>query len=293
MRIARISTADGPRHVVQDGDAWHGIADPFTGWAGDPFVGSAGGPTGGSPLTEPARTGESWPVAGATLLSPVVPTVVFGMAHNGGPADRELPPQAFQKSARTVAGPGDAIGLDPSLGTVNVEGELAVVIGRTSRFLTADDVPGAILGYTIANDVTAVDQIPSDHLLTQVKNGDAFTPIGPWIETEFDPSDAHILVRVGPAGSEDGDLPIVADATTASLAWDVTEQLVYLTSFLTLGPGDIVLTGSPATFAPIVAGERAVITIDGIGTLTNPTAVAGRPTVLVSAAPESSTGVTA
>ncbi|MFZ4893986.1 fumarylacetoacetate hydrolase family protein [Plantibacter sp. Mn2098] len=255
MRIARIATEAGPRSVVADGEHWHGVVDPFA--------------------PEPVRTGESWPISGAALLAPVVPTVVLGMAHNGAPGDRDLPPQAFQKSARTIVGPGDRIELDASLGTINIEGELAVVIRRTSRHLRAEDVADAILGFTIGNDVTAADQIPLDDKLTQVKNGDGYTPIGPWIETDFDASDARLLVEItGP----DGVRRTVADATTASLAYDVTEQLVYLTSHLTLGPGDVVLTGAPATFAPAVPGDIASITIPGIGTLENPAVAAVRPT---------------
>jgi 2-keto-4-pentenoate hydratase/2-oxohepta-3-ene-1,7-dioic acid hydratase in catechol pathway len=184
------------------------------------------------------------------------------MAHNGTRANRGLPRQAFLKSARTVVGPADEILLDERLGQVNVEGELAVVIRHTCRHLTSAQVPEAILGYTIGNDVTAVEQVPLDEKMTQSKNGDGFTPLGPWIETELDDSAVPITVRVN------GD--VVAEARTAELAWNVTEQLVYLTRYLTLGPGDVVLTGAPATFAPVKPGDRAEITLDGIGTLTNP-----------------------
>jgi hypothetical protein len=127
MRIARIRTADEPQSVVQDGCDWAVVADPFA--------------------AELAPTGVRHPVAGARLLAAVRPTVVLGMAHNGSQADRELAPQAFQKSARTVLAPGEEIVLGPALGRVNVEGELAVVIGRTSGRLAPDQVPGAILGW--------------------------------------------------------------------------------------------------------------------------------------------------
>ena len=242
MRIARIATAHGPRFVVAQDDRWAEVADPFA--------------------DTPSFTGTSHPAESARLLAPVQPTVVLGMAHNGAPGDRDLPRQAFLKSARTVVGPGDGIVLDEQLGQVNVEGELAVVIGRTCRHLAAEQVPEAILGYTIGNDVTAVDQVPLDEKMTQSKNGDGFTPLGPWIETELDDGAVPITVRVN--GS------VVAEASTAQLAWDVTEQLVYLTRYLTLHPGDVVLTGSPATFAPVQPGDRAEITLDGIGTLANP-----------------------
>ncbi|MDM4763014.1 fumarylacetoacetate hydrolase family protein [Galbitalea sp. SE-J8] len=185
------------------------------------------------------------------------------MSHNGGPADRALPPQAFHKSARTLADPGDVIPIDSSLGTVNIEGELAVVIGRTARRLSPADVPEAILGYTIGNDVTAVDQIPLDNQLIQVKNGDGYTPIGPWIETDLDPTSVDIVVRID--GVER------AASNTRLLAYGVIEQLVYLTRYLTLGPGDVVLTGAPGTFVAVLPGQRVDITLGGIGTLHNDT----------------------
>jgi 2-keto-4-pentenoate hydratase/2-oxohepta-3-ene-1,7-dioic acid hydratase in catechol pathway len=154
--------------------------------------------------------------------------------------------------------------VDEGLGQVNIEGELAVVIRRYSRHLTAEQVPDAILGYTIGNDVTAVDQIPFDEKMTQSKNGDGFTPIGPWIETDLDSGSVPMAVLVN------GETR--AAANTSQLAWDITEQLVYLTRYLALGPGDIVLTGAPGTFTPVKPGDTGQITLGGIGTLSNPIA---------------------
>ena len=98
-------------------------------------------------------------------------------------------------------------------------------------------MPSAILGYTIGNDVTAVEQIALDDKMTQAKHGDGFTPIGPWIETDLDPAAVPITVRVN--GEDQA-------CHTAQLAWNITEQLVYLTCYLSLGPGDVVLTARPA-----------------------------------------------
>ena len=167
----------GRHHVVQDTDRWLEIADPFA--------------------AEPRFTGNEYPVGTVRLLAPVQPLVVLGMAHNG-PGDRKLPRQAFLKSPRTVVGPDDDILVDERLGQVNVEGELAVVIrhplSATSRPM---EVPGAILGYTIGNDVTAVDQVALDEKMTQAKHGDGFTPIGPWIETDLQSTAiVSITVRV-------------------------------------------------------------------------------------------------
>jgi len=244
MRIARIATPAGRHHVVQYTDRWLEIADPFA--------------------AQPRFTGNEYPVGTVRLLAPVQPLVVLGMAHNG-PGDRELPRQAFLKSPRTVVGPDDDILVDERLGQVNIEGELTVVIRHHCRNLTPDQVPGAILGYTIGNDVTAVDQVALDEKMTQAKHGDGFTPIGPWIETELDPSAVPITVRVN---GEDR-----VNASTAQLAWNITEQLVYLTSYLSLGPGDIVLTGAPGTFTPVKPGDGSEIALGGIGALSNPVRV--------------------
>jgi 2-keto-4-pentenoate hydratase/2-oxohepta-3-ene-1,7-dioic acid hydratase in catechol pathway len=241
MRIARIATDTGPRFAVQDTDRWLEIADPFA--------------------THLRFTGNEHRVDAVRLLAPVQPLVVVGMAHNG-PGDRGLPRQAFLKSPRTVVGPDDLIIVDERLGQVIIEGELTVVIGQHCRNLTPEQVPGVILGYTIGNDVTAVDQTALDEKLTQSKNGDGFTPIGPWIETELDASGVPITVSVNGADR--------AAASTGQLAWNVTEQLVYLTSYLSLGPGDIVLTGAPGTFAAVKPGDHGEITLDGIGVLSNP-----------------------
>jgi 2-keto-4-pentenoate hydratase/2-oxohepta-3-ene-1,7-dioic acid hydratase in catechol pathway len=242
MRIARIATVHGPVSVVQQGQEWAQVSDPFA--------------------ENLVLTGARYPATSAPLVAPVQPLVVLGMAHNGAPGDRDLPRQAFVKSPRTVIGPHEPIIVDEDLGQVNIEGELAVVIRRTSRHLTAEQVPDAILGYTIGNDVTAVDQVALDEKMTQSKHGDGFTPIGPWIETDLDSATVPITVIVN--GEP------LARATTGQLAWNITEQLVYLTTYLTLGPGDVVLTGAPGTFVPVQPGDHAQITLGGIGTLSNP-----------------------
>jgi 2-keto-4-pentenoate hydratase/2-oxohepta-3-ene-1,7-dioic acid hydratase in catechol pathway len=246
MRVARIAAPTGPRTAVWHDDRWHGICDIFSNHSDvdDMLI----------------YTGETYG-ADVALLSPVEPRVILGMAHNSGKEGRSLPPQAFMKSARTAVGPGAPITIDPSVGTVVAEGELAVVIGRFSRNLTPEEVPHAVFGYTIGNDVTATEQIPLDDKMTQAKNGDGFTPLGPWIETDLDPSSCAITVTI--AGRD------VARSSTDELGHGVVELLVYLTSILTLGPGDIVLTGAPKTAAPINDGDHVEITIEGIGTLDN------------------------
>lgn len=241
MRLARVKTPAGPRAAVLRDGFWREIADLFT--------------------VQLQETGVSWPVDGTSLAAPCEPRVVVGMSHNGSPADRGRPPQAFLKSARTVCGPGAPIHVETGIGSVAIEGELALVIGARARHLDIDSALEVVRGFTIANDVTAVDQVPLDTLFTQAKNGDGFTPIGPWIETDLDVSDLTISVEV--------DGVVRASGSTSSLAWTFAEQLVYLTSVLELGPGDIVMTGAPATTVPVVPGQRSRIRIDGLGSLEN------------------------
>ena len=241
MRIARIATEDGAEFAVERGDTWAFIEDPFA--------------------ADPATTGKTVRRSDAALLPPVQPRVIVGMAHNGTPADRETAPQAFLKSARTAAGPGDVVTLDPSVGRTVIEGELGIVIGRSARSLTIDNALDAVLGYTVANDVSAPEQNPLDGFWTQTKNGENFSPIGPWIDTSFDPSDATIRVTVN--GQR------VAEASTAQLARNVAEVLVYVTRHVTLGPGDVIMSGCPGTVYTVVPGDVFDIEIVGLGTLTN------------------------
>lgn len=243
MRIARLSTPNGPQYAVAANGAWNYTSDPFAG-----------------ALT---RTGGGEPFEGATLLAPCEPRVVVGMAHNAMPGGAGLPTQAFLKSARTVVGPGGAIGVDTSLGRTEVEGELAVVIGRPARHLTEHNALEHVLGFTIGNDVTEPEQLAGDELLTQAKQGDGHTPLGPWIETEFSTPDA-----VGISVYLDDTLR--ASGTTAGLLRGVVDQLVYVTRYMSLGPGDVVLGGCPGAAAAVGPAERVRIEIDGIGALQNP-----------------------
>jgi 2-keto-4-pentenoate hydratase/2-oxohepta-3-ene-1,7-dioic acid hydratase in catechol pathway len=241
VRVARIATTDRVGYAIDDGQEWVFVDDPFA--------------------DSPQPNGQAISYGDAILLAPVEPRVILGMAHNGGPSDRAAEPQAFHKSARTAAGPGDTIGFDPSLGRTLIEGELAIVIGRNAYKLTNENALDAVLGYTVANDVSAADQSPLDSFWTQTKNGPNFSPIGPWIETDFDPFDAIIRVRVN--GEQ------VAEASTAQLARNVIEVLVYVTRHVTLGPGDVIMTGCPGTMYAIQSGDSFDVEIVGLGTLSN------------------------
>ncbi len=238
-RLARIATPSGPRAVIWHDEQWVGVKDPF----GDTF----------------ALTGHAFGTDVA-FLAPCEPRVILGMAHNG-PGDRALPPQAFMKSSRTAVGPGADIRLDPRVGDVHVEGELAVVLRRTVRHLRPEDVADAVLGFTIGNDVTAIDQILLDEKMTQAKNGDGFTPLGPWISTGVNWSDVDIDVTVNGEHRAHGN--------TADLAYNVVEVLVYLSSLMTLGAGDVILTGAPRTSTRVEPGDHVAISLSDLGTLKN------------------------
>jgi 2-keto-4-pentenoate hydratase/2-oxohepta-3-ene-1,7-dioic acid hydratase in catechol pathway len=233
------------------------------------------------PVPDPFRPGPATPaVAGpvpgtdAVLLAPCEPRVVLGMAHNTGEADRLLPPQAFHKSPHSVTGPGQAIELAAGQTAVDGEAELAVVIGSTARNLTPETVLAAVYGYTCANDVTDRAAQASDSLWTEAKSRDSFTPIGPWIRTDLDPTD--VTVRLS------DDQQPGSPSSTTGLARSVTEVLVYLTSIMTLHPGDVVLAGAPGASLRLLPGGVSRVSIPAIGELLNPVVLAD----ITSPAPE-------
>ena len=159
-------------------------------------------------------------------------------------------------------GPNEFIHMDTSLGRLEIEGELTAVISKRARNLTTQNALDHILGFTIANDVTAPEQTKIDHLLTQTKNGDGYTPLGPWIETEMKNFDnVSILTYVNDV--------LVNTGSTADLARGVAEQLAYLTKYMTLYPGDILLGGCPMIMYPVQPGDKVRIEIPGIGELSN------------------------
>jgi len=239
VRIARIHHGGRPVHAVVEGDSLALLDD----------------------LPGSRRSGGTLPLAGARLLAPADPRVVLGMAHNTGPADRLLPPQAFLKPSRTVVGPGAPIPLPDGIGHVDAEGELAVVIGTTARHLTAADALDAVLGYTVANDVTARDLQKTDGQWARAKGFDTFCPLGPLIETEFDVASATIETRLN------GE--VAQKAPLTDMIHSVADIIAYASAAFTLLPGDVVLTGTPAGVGPFVAGDVIEVEITGLGILRN------------------------
>lgn len=242
MRIARITTADGPQYAVERNGSWHHTVDPF-----EDVLTYTGGIT---------RDDE------AVFLAPVLPAVVLGIAHNRRLNSHPLPIQAWHKSVHTVANPGDHIAAARGRGTVNVEGELAVVIGKSATELTVENALEHVLGFTCVNDVTNVDQGGVDERNFQGKAGVKYTPLGPWIQTEIpDPDLVGIDVTINGV--------VKAKSGTFNLPSSVVDCLVYVTSWLTLEPGDVVMTGAPGTAVAVQPGDRVDVVLGGIGTLTN------------------------
>lgn len=256
MRLVRFSTP-GPLHHATPGGATvrHGVLD---GAHVVPVVG----------LTDTTPTGAPVALADVRLHAPVQPRTVIGMAHNTGPADRLLPPGAFYKPVSSVIGPGDAIEV-PDVGRVDAEAEVALVVGRRARHLRPQDARGAVLGWTCANDVTARDLQAGDDSWVRAKGYDTFTPLGPWVETDpaFDPDDALVALDGVAAGSH-------------GLARTATEVLVWLTSFLTLDVGDVVLLGAPGPSRALRDGDTVRVRVAGIGELVNPVRAADRAPAL-------------
>jgi 2-keto-4-pentenoate hydratase/2-oxohepta-3-ene-1,7-dioic acid hydratase in catechol pathway len=237
-----VLTPAGPVHVVAAGDDWRVIRSPFE--------------------NPPRYTGETVPTQGARLLAPVEPRVVVGIAHNLTNNDHPLPIQAWHKSVHTVAGDGDDIVARRGVGQVNIEGELAVVIGARAEGLTLENAFDAVLGFTVVNDVTNVDQVPIDEKSFQSKGGENYTPLGPWIETDVADPD-----RVATTVVVNGE--VRAESGSFNLPSSVAATLVYVTGWVTLHPGDVVMTGAPNTFVGVEPGDLVQITLAGIGTLTN------------------------
>jgi 2-keto-4-pentenoate hydratase/2-oxohepta-3-ene-1,7-dioic acid hydratase in catechol pathway len=170
-------------------------------------------------------------------------------------------PLMFLKPNTAIIGPGDPVVMPPQSERVDYEGELAVVIGRLCREVPAARASDVILGYTCANDVTARDLQKKDGQWTRAKGFDTFCPLGPWIETELDPSDLAISTTVNGETRQ--------ASRTDKLLHHIPELIEYITQVMTLLPGDVILTGTPEGVGPLQVDDEVSVTIENIGTLTN------------------------
>ena len=255
MRIARIAHPQGVAFVSVDGEG----TDPARLTALE---------VAEHPFGQPQYTGRSWPLSDVRLLAPILPSKVVCISRNYADHAKELgnevpaDPIIFLKPSTSVIGPNAAIKLPPNSERVDFEGELALVIGQPCKDVPASRALSVLLGYTIANDVTARDQQKADGQWTRAKGYDTFCPLGPWIETAIDPTDVRLRTEL------DGE--IKQDSRTSLLIHGIGKLVEWITAVMTLLPGDVILTGTPAGVGPMHSGQTVSVTIDGIGTLTNP-----------------------
>jgi 2-keto-4-pentenoate hydratase/2-oxohepta-3-ene-1,7-dioic acid hydratase in catechol pathway len=223
----------------------------------------------GSPLVAWEPTEVVVPFAQAHLLAPVFPTKVVAVGRNyvahADETGSEVPndPIIFIKPATSVIGPRSPVVYPPDSQNVQHEAELAVVIGTVARNMKAEDVQSVILGYTAGNDVTARDLQRKDGQWTRGKGFDTFCPLGPAIETELDPLlGLSIECRVNGEVRQSG--------STADMVFGVAELIEFITRVMTLLPGDVILTGTPAGISSVLPGDTMEVEIEGIGVLMNP-----------------------
>jgi 2-keto-4-pentenoate hydratase/2-oxohepta-3-ene-1,7-dioic acid hydratase in catechol pathway len=269
MRIARFAIGDEVRYGVVDSDA-AGAAESRNGTGGTAgaltVAEMSGHPFG--PAADIALTGTRYSVTDVRLLAPVLPSKIVAIGRNYLEHARELgneppaEPLIFLKPSTAVIGPADAIVRPGRLSRrVDFEGELAIVFGRLCKDVPRDRVPEVIFGYTCANDVTARDLQASDGQWTRAKGFDTFCPLGPWIETDLDVADVRLTTSVNDQ--------VKQDSRTCLLIHDIPTLVSYVTSAMTILPGDVLLTGTPGGIGPLVAGDSVSVSIEGIGTLTN------------------------
>jgi 2-keto-4-pentenoate hydratase/2-oxohepta-3-ene-1,7-dioic acid hydratase in catechol pathway len=221
----------------------------------------------GTFVEEPVPTGETVPVDDVRLLAPVLPSKLVCVGKNYAAHAAEFgmgvpeEPLLFLKPSTAVIGPEDSIGLLPISRRIDYEGELAVVIGRLARAVRAEDAAKYILGYTCGNDVTLRDLQKTDDQWARAKGFDGSAPLGPWIETDLDPNDAIVRTRLN------GE--IRQQASTADMVFGVATLLEYITTFMTLLPGDVLLTGTPEGVGPLADGDVVEVEVDGVGVLRN------------------------
>ncbi len=214
------------------------------------------------------REAQAVPLAEVALLAPVAPGKIVAVGNNFADRAREagLPaptvPLLFLKPPSAVIGTGEPIRLPPQSARVEHGAELAAVIGRPARWVSPEEALRHVLGYTCANDVTARDIVDAEGLWTRGKSFDTFCPLGPWIATTLNPADALITCRVNGA--------VRQMTSTHDMLFSVAQLVAFVSSVMTLLPGDVLLTGTPAGAGPLADGDEVEVEIEGLGVLRNP-----------------------
>ena len=256
MRIARFTTGGDPRFALVEGEPG---SEELIVVTGDPIY----MPT--QPTGERIRLADD----GVRLLAPVIPrSKIVGVGRNyaehAAELGNELPPSPllFLKPNTSVIGPDDPIVLPDWSEEVSYEAELAVVIGKVTRNVPADEALSKVFGYTVANDVTARDVQRTDNQWTRAKGFDSSCPLGPWIVPGLDVDDLALSSRVNGETRQDG--------RTSQMIFDVAYLVSYISEVFTLLPGDVILTGTPAGVGPIVERDVVEAEVEQIGVLRNP-----------------------
>lgn len=257
MKYCRFDSEGGPQFgqvELREGEFWitASMASP---WGAD------------APAEIPVR---SRPLSELTLLAPVAPSKIICVGRNYRDHAKELgnevpaEPLLFFKPPSSLLAPGEVIRMPKASQRVDFEGELAVVIGKRARKLRRDqDLQPYIHGFTLANDVTARDLQKKDGQWTRAKGFDTFCPVGPIVDTELDLArglalETHVNGELRQHGS------------TLDFIFSLPVLLEYITAAMTLEPGDLLLTGTPAGVGPLAAGEIVEVSIPGLGRLSNP-----------------------
>lgn len=237
------------------------------------YVGAGGMPVAGrveGDAVVPLAGGAAVPLAGLRLLPPVEPSKIIGIGTNyqdhAAEMGRALPavPKIFLKPSTALIGPEDTIQIPPVTARVDHEAELGVVIGRRCTRVPREDAAAYIAGYTAVNDVTARDFQKADGVFARAKGFDTFCPLGPWLVIGLDPRDLGVRCWVNGALRQDG--------RTSQLIFDVPTLIAFVSSIMTLLPGDVISTGTPAGVGPLQAGDRVEVEVEGVGVLANPVA---------------------
>jgi 2-keto-4-pentenoate hydratase/2-oxohepta-3-ene-1,7-dioic acid hydratase in catechol pathway len=222
----------------------------------------------GTYFENPLPTGEVVAIDDVRLLAPLLPSKLVCVGRNyqahAEEWGQQVPeePLLFLKPSTAVIGPHDPIQLLPISRRIDFEGELAVVMGRLAKNVRSEDAYRYILGYSCANDVTLRSLQRADDQWCRAKGFDGSCPLGPWIETDLDPNDVRVTTRLN------GE--VLQDASTTAMIFGVATLIEYITSFMTLLPGDAILTGTPAGVGALKDHDVVEVEIEGIGVLSNP-----------------------
>ena len=260
MQYCRFETPQGPQYgeiTLRGGDLWmtRVIAPPPEDWS----------------VVSLEKDLPAQPVSQLRLLAPVTPSKIVCIGRNYRDHAAELgndvpkEPLLFLKAPSALLAPGDAIRIPAISQRVDFEGELGIVIARTCRKLAADaDTQPFIRGYTIVNDVTARDLQKSDGQWSRAKGFDTFCPVGPWVTSALDASAATVITRLNGEEKQHG--------STSDLIFDIPTLIRYISQAMTLHPGDLIATGTPAGVGPMKPGDKVSVEITGLGILENPVA---------------------